>query len=149
MKTLVSGHRIQKLVNYSIDYIRLALEECIDMYIEKQGGFIGMSGMASGVDLWFCDICLCRKIPYQAWIPFIEQSDLMSENDKLHREFLIKHSSQLKTCRNSHMVFAAKQGIIVWDGNKGGTHSVFQQMIEGEKPFFWINPVSENIIKVN
>lgn len=46
------------------------------------------------------------------------------------------------------MVEIIDYGIIVWDGNKGGTHNVFQQMIENKKGFVWINPVSEKILEV-
>jgi len=148
MKTLVSGHRLSKLSNYSIDYIKLAIDECVDKIINKYGIIVGMSGMASGVDLWFCEICLAKGMQFQAWIPFPEQSNTMFEEEAKLREKLIKKSSLIKARRNSSMVIWADLGIIVWDGNKGGTHNVFQQMIENKKHFYWINPVTENIILV-
>jgi hypothetical protein len=43
------------------------------------------------------------------------------------------------------MVEKCNYGIIVFDGNKGGTHNVFQQMVEKHKPFTWINPVWETM----
>ena len=147
MKTLISGHRIEKLKNYSEDFIRLAIDECIDIFINKHGGFIGMSGMASGVDLWFSEACLAKKVPYHAYIPFKEQEDVVPENEKELRRILIKHACKVYNLRNNHMVQSADRGIIVWDGNKGGTHNVLQQMIEHKKEFCWINPVSEKIIQ--
>jgi uncharacterized protein with von Willebrand factor type A (vWA) domain len=38
-------------------------------------------------------------------------------------------------------------GIVIWDGNKGGTHNVLQQLVEKSKSFYWINPVKQVIWK--
>jgi uncharacterized phage-like protein YoqJ len=148
MRTLISGHRLFKLKNYSIEYIKLAIDECIDEIVQKYGIMVGYSGMASGVDLWFCQSCLDRSLPYHACIPFEFQENLVESNEFEIRRKLIAEASRIDYMRNSMMVNKVKYGIIVWDGNKGGTHNVFQQMIENGKEFHWINPVSEKIIKV-
>lgn len=46
------------------------------------------------------------------------------------------------------MVEKADTGLVVWDGNKGGTHNVFQQLVEKKKPFVWINPVNEKFYEI-
>ena len=143
MKTLISGHRRFKLESYDIDWIKESIEETIlDIPIS-----IGLSGMASGVDLWFCEICLRNNIPYFACIPFDEQQNLVEDYEKELRLNLIDKSSKILKIRNSQMIEKSDFGIIIFDGNKGGTHNVFQQMIENEKPFIWLNPVSKKIWK--
>ena len=143
MKALISGHRLFKLRSYSIEWIKDAIElSLFDLPIS-----IGLSGMASGVDLWFCQICLLHKIPYFACIPFAEQQDLVEEDEKELRLSLIQSASRKYEIRNSQMIEMVDCGIIVFDGNKGGTHNVLQQMVEKKKPFVWINPVSEKIWK--
>lgn len=147
MKTLISGHRLHKLKNYNCDRVNDLIDECIDRFIAKHGGFIGMSGMASGVDLWFCAACLAKNVPYNAYVPFEDQDKTMDDASKELRRLLLTRANRVFNLRNSYMVEAADRGIIVWDGNKGGTHNVLQQMIESKKPFLWINPVSEKIIE--
>lgn len=101
--------------------------------------------MASGVDLWFCEACLALDIPYIACIPFDEQGETMEESEALLRSELIRQAGQVRKVKNSWMVEEAEMGIVVWDGNKGGTHNVVQQLIEKQKPFIWINPVGRKV----
>jgi uncharacterized phage-like protein YoqJ len=147
MKTLISGHRLFKLQNYSIDFIKYAIDDTIDSIATEYGNFIGYSGMASGVDLWFCDSCLIKKYQYNACIPFKEQEDEMDADEKMHRQTLIDKAANVYNIRNSAMIDKVDMAIIVWDGNKGGTHNVLQQCVEVNKKFYWVNPVRQNIIK--
>ncbi len=143
MKCLISGHRLFKLQTYDLVWIKDAI---VDTILDNMGVITyGYSGMASGVDLWFCSTCLALKIPYCACIPFDEQSETMDEAEKNFRQSCIDCASSVVKCKNSIMVEKADMGIIVWDGNKGGTHNVLQQMVERRKPFFWINPVSQKV----
>ena len=144
MKVLISGHRKFKLENYNTDLIKLGIEEALE-YWSSQGIGVGLSGMASGVDLWFCQICINMGIPYIACPPFEEQDKTMEDSDALLRKELLNKASSVWKIRNSNMVEMCDGGIIVWDGNKGGTHNVFQQMIERNKPFIWLNPVGQKI----
>lgn len=143
MKCLITGHRLFKLQNYNLDWIKLAIQESICDIAPSYC----LSGMASGVDLWFCQTCLDLHIPYAACIPFEEQQDLVEEFEKEKRLRFINKAAQVLNIRNSMMLEKADMGIVVWDGNKGGTHNVVQQLIENKKPFYWINPVSEKIWK--
>lgn len=143
MKTLISGHRIQKLEGYDKDWIKSQLEKNIGLCT------IGLSGMASGVDLWFCEGVLAKGGGYYSYVPFEGQEKTMSDEDSKLRERLLDQAWQIKKVRNSKMVEDADKGIIVWDGNKGGTHNVFQQMIECGKPFVWIEPKNKRVYKIN
>ena len=105
----------------------------------------GLSGMASGVDLWFCQACLENKIPYCACPPFEEQNLEMKKDEAIERSLLIEQASAIKKVRNSWMVENCDGGIVVWNGGKGGTHNVVEQLVEKNKPFVWINPVGKKI----
>lgn len=145
MKVLITGHRLFKLENYDIDWIRLAIQQAVYELKQKHGGFLGYSGMASGVDLWFCAECENQDISYVACIPFEEQADTMSPEEAAAREHRIGAAGRVMNVKNSWMVEQCDMGIVVWDGNKGGTHNVLQQLVENKKGFVWINPVAQKI----
>lgn len=105
----------------------------------------GLSGMASGVDLWFCDVLQEFNIPYAACIPFDDQEETMDDDSKVVRAGLIDSAASVLKIKNSIMVEKADAALIVFDGNKGGTYNVFQQLIERKKPMVWINPVGKKI----
>jgi hypothetical protein len=147
MKLMVTGHRYYKLVNYDVEFIKLAMDDIVAEERKKQF-VMGLSGMASGVDLWFCQTCLDHKVDYTACIPFLEQRKLMnSEAEMLYRDDLIVKARETKIIRNSKMVEMCDIGLVVWDGNKGGTHNVIQQLIENKKGFYWVNPVAQKVQK--
>lgn len=148
MKVMISGHRKEKLTTYSQDWIILEIDSVINQLYQERGMSCGLSGMASGVDLWFCECCLAKSIPYLAYIPFEGQELLMSSEDATLRDTLIKKASKIKQVRNSVMVEDCEVAIVVWDGNKGGTHNCFQQLIEAKKDIWWINPVKEKVFLV-
>ncbi len=146
MKVLITGHRRAKLVNYSADWIHAALYETLAEMAEN--GYVrGYVGMADGVDLLFCQHCNMLSIPYVACVPFDEQDDYMSDSDKWVRKQMIDAAAEVRNVRNSWMLEEADMGIVVWDGNKGGTHDVVQQLIEKKKDFVWLNPVSQVVWK--
>lgn len=145
MKVLVTGHRKFKLENYDCDWIRLALEQVVGDLLIKHGYLRGYSGMASGVDLWFCAELGVRNLAYVACIPFEGQEDTMSKEDAEFRKYLLSGAVETRSVKNSWMVEECDMGIVVWDGNKGGTHNVVQQLIERKKSFIWINPVAQSI----
>ena len=145
MRILITGHRLFKLEQYNIIWIKGAiLQTVIDL---KDNGLLsyGYSGMASGVDLWFCKELFNFRIPYAACIPFERQEETMNKQSQDERKILISNASVIHNVKNSYMVEKCDMGIVVWDGNKGGTHNVLQQLVEKKKPFIWINPVSEKI----
>lgn len=144
MRLIVTGHRNEKLQTYDQNWIRLELTVLVRKLM-NQGVNLAYSGMASGVDLWFCRACQVHNLPFIACVPFEEQSDYMSDEDKKWREICLKSAVQVMNVKNSWMVEHADIAIVVWDANKGGTHNVLQQLVENQKPFYWLNPVSQKI----
>ena len=148
MKTLVTGHRLFKLESYDTEWIKFTIHLVFqDTFLSNTS--IGLSGMASGGDLWFCETCLARGKRYIACIPFDGQENTMDKDSAAQRENLINKAVETWKCRNSLMVEKADAGLVIWDGNKGGTHNVFQQLVEKKKPFVWINPVNEKFYEIN
>ena len=146
MKIMVSGHRKQKLLNYDCEWIRKVIRDVVVQLKAKEGFVKGYSGMASGIDLWFCEICKELNILYVACIPFEEQGQTMEVEDRILRDDLIKAASEVQYVRNRFMIEACDTAIIVWDGNKGGTHNCLQQVIEAKKDFWWVNPVKKTVV---
>ena len=142
MNVVITGHRIQKLENYDTAWIRIEIMRILEE-LKKTNHIRGYSGMASGVDLWFCDICKYLDIRYVACPPFEEQNETMTPEQALHREDCLENADKIEKVRNSVMISRADLGIICWDGNKGGTHNVVQQFLEKKKNFIWINPISQ------
>ena len=144
MKTLITGHRLHKLQQYDTLWIKNAIQLSLERTFLASTSY-GLSGMASGVDLWFCKACNLRNIPYAACIPFEGQPKTMDEESELEREHYIKTAAAVLKIRNSQMVEKANAALVVFDGNKGGTHNVFQQLIEKNIPMVWINPVGKKV----
>ena len=147
MNLIITGHRKHKLENYDVPWIQAAMDQLVHELHRKNGYIQAYSGMASGIDLWFCMTCQNEEleIPYIACIPFEEQAETMSEDDARLRQSLIDCAAVVMKVKNSWMVEKADMAIVVWDGNKGGTHNVLQQLIERKKPFYWINPVAKTV----
>lgn len=147
MKLIVTGHRDHKLESYDKSWIKGAMDETVVNLRDNHGVNLAYSGMASGIDLMFCESCQFYGISYIACIPFEGQEFTMTQNAKYFREDLLKIAKEIKYVKNSWMVDHCDVAIVIFDGNKGGTHNVFQQLIEKKKNFYWINPVAEVIWK--
>lgn len=147
MRLMVTGHRREKLAAYDEHWIRLTLLDLVKRAADD-GYSLGLSGMASGVDLWFCEACLLAGVPYHACVPFDGQGELMSEGDAAEREKWLRHAARILKVRNRHMVEACDAAVVVWDGNKGGTHNCVQQLIEAGKPFWWLIPNQKKVVSV-
>lgn len=147
MRLMVTGHREYKLIEngYDINWIQDSLEQCLF----EIAGYkpLCYSGMASGVDLYFCHFCNELDLPYIACIPFDGQEETMNGLHRVKREELLRSAKEIKKVKNSWMVENSDTAIVVWDGNKGGTHNVVQQLIEKKKDFWWINPVGKVVWK--
>lgn len=114
---------------------------------ENQGVSLAYSGMASGIDLIFCEACIVHGLPFIACVPFEGQEDYMTTDTQTKRSRMLKAAKEIKKVKNSWMVENCDMAIVVWDGNKGGTHNVVQQLIEKKKNFYWINPVAKVVWK--
>lgn len=145
MKTLITGHRRFKLTTYDEKWIQDSIDDILCDLLQQHGYVRGYAGMAGGVDLWFCQSCLTLGIPFVACIPFEEQAETMDTDEATLRARLISQASEVRQVKNSWMVEECDMAICVWDGNKGGTHNVVQQLVEKQKPFIWVNPVAQKV----
>ena len=147
MRIAITGHREHKLIQngYDIEWITEAIEQILmEVHQFKP---LCYSGMADGIDLVFCSLCKELNLPYIACIPFEGQEDNMIMLNRVKRDQLISEAKEVKMVKNRWMVENCDVGIVVWDGNKGGTHNVTQQLVENKKNFYWINPVGKCIWK--
>lgn len=149
MKLLITGHRRKKLEENGYDsiWIENSIGSLLQEIKEFQLPLICYAGMADGVDMMFCNMCNLLDIPYIACVPFENQDEYMNDGDKMLRAQQIYCAKEVKNVKNSWMVEHCDSGIVVWDGNKGGTHNVVQQLIEKKKNFHWINPVGKVVWK--
>jgi hypothetical protein len=142
MKLMVTGHRIEKLEGYDIDQLKADMQIAIDDLTLEYGWLYGLSGMASGVDLWFLDIFKFKRMTYACYIPFDEQTDYMSKEDALHRQNLISTADRVyRKTRNIRMVEDCDLALIVYDGkDKGGTWRAMQKVQSLGKPYKLVTP---------
>ena len=143
MRIVITGHRSEKLLTYNFGWIQSAIDDLLVEIKSNNNDVLAYSGMASGIDLHFCKSCMILGIPYIACVPFEGQENTMSPRDAEVRALLLQTAKEIKEVKNSWMVEHTDVGIAVFDGNKGGTHNVFQQWIEKRKNFYWINPVGK------
>lgn len=143
MRIVITGHRAEKLAPYDFRWIQTAIDNVLVELKSKDNNLLAYSGMASGVDLHFCQSCIVLGVPYIACVPFEGQEETMSQKDRDLRASLLKTAKEIKQVKNSWMVEHTDIGICLFDGNKGGTHNVFQQWVENRKNFYWINPVGK------
>lgn len=161
MKVMISGHRNFKLAGYDKEWIKIQIEEAINkiqnklVFFKNNGKtfvhdeYIGLCGGADGIDLWYLELLNFRKLSYHIYIPFDEQDQYMTEEDAKLRKYYIERAYVVKKCRNREMVEDCSYGIVVWDGNKGGTYNCFQQLIEKKKDIYWINPLTKTVNYIN
>lgn len=147
MKIMVSGHRKHKLLGYDAEWIQAAMETVLLQAANSTTKVLGFCGMASGVDLWFCALCERHEIPFVACVPFDEQAQTIEPADAELRQRLLAQACEIRKVRNRWIVEHCDKAIVVWDGTKGGTHNVLQQLIEARKDFWWLNPVKKKIIE--
>lgn len=148
MRLMVTGHRIEKLAPYDMEWIKVAMEECVMDARDYSGASLGLSGMASGVDLFFCQICLDFRLPYHAYVPFEEQDQYMDGEWAATRKHYLEQAKIVYQARNSKMVEDADLALVVWDGNKGGTHNCMQQLLEKDKLIWWVIPPKKTWVRI-
>lgn len=149
MRLIITGHREHKLepYGYDVNYFYRIISSLVYETKTNMGVSLAYSGMASGIDLIFCEACVVHDLPFIACVPFEEQDDYMTDSTKSKRSRMLKKAKEVKKVKNSWMVENCDIGICVWDGGKGGTHNVVQQLVEKKKNFYWVNPVSKVVWK--
>jgi len=121
--------------------IRIQLSDLIDEHRPD----IAISGMATGTDQIFAEICIEKGIPLHAYIPFSGQETRWSVNmQKRYRELLTHCEKKVIVCdaaskqafqdRNVAMVKAANRAIAVTDGKQGGTKNCIRVLKQTNTP---------------
>lgn len=143
MRIVITGHRTEKLATFDVGWIQSAIDAVLVGLKSNNDNLLAYSGMASGIDLYFCNSCLLLGIPYIACVPFDGQETTMTPADADRREQFLKVAKEIKKVKNSWMVDHADVGIAVWSGQKGGTYNVVEQFVSSKTNFFWVNPVGK------
>lgn len=140
LKMCVTGHRPSKLPDSKTGYdrnnetrvwVRNAMREVLSN-IRPNYAYIGM---ALGADQDFAEVCIEKKIPFDAVVPFRGQESLWPEVSQLYYWDLMRQAVNTHiVCepgyaawkmqrRNEEMINLVDKGkvIAVWDGSQGGT----------------------------
>lgn len=129
----VTGHRPDKIGGYTkaVDdkLVSLASESLADIRPS-----VVITGMALGWDTAIAVACASMGVPFDAYVPFREQSSLWTREAKAkYVELLSKARKVLFVCppgyapwkmalRNKMMVDHSNQGLALWNGDEeGGT----------------------------
>lgn len=133
----VTGHRPNKLGGYYLpnpvaNEVMLKLAESLDVLKPS----LVLTGMALGVDQWMAQICIDKKIPFKAVVPFPEFDSKWPPRSQQQYRWLLKHAAEtlvlspgpydpsLLHQRNIYLVDHCDVVLAVWDGKpKGGTAS--------------------------
>jgi len=122
--------------------VRIQLSDLID----ERRPDIAISGMATGTDQIFAEICIEKGIPLHAYIPFSGQENRWSVNmQRRYRELLTHCEKKVIVCdaaskqafqtRNVAMVKAANRAIAVTDGKQGGTKNCIDVLKRTNTPY--------------
>ena len=151
LRLMVTGHRPPKLGGYGMNS---PLVHRIDGQIRKHLDLlrptIAITGMALGVDQLFCVACLDKGIPVHAYIPFKGQESRWPTQSQIKYRALLAQCKRVIVCadspsksafhlRNSMMVKACDQALVVWDGSPGGTASTVSLIGNAELPIIQIS----------
>lgn len=158
MKIMITGHRPQKLGGFGSSPTQIAikakLHEILTRAIKKYGkeNIEIISGMALGVDQWWCEAAQELGLDVAAYIPFPGQESNWPESSKRHYVALLSKCKRVKVCcqgsysarkmqiRNEVMVDNADVCVAIWDGSSGGTGNCVHYIRGVEKPFLIVDP---------
>ena len=161
-KIMVTGHRPQKLGGFKPNATQTFVKEQLERVIKKldNGSCELVTGMALGVDQWFCEIGLGLGLKVHAYLPCKGQSKPWREEaQKKHRELTLQCDWRLISKdtyqgphqllnRNTAMVNDSDIAIIVWDGKEnGGTWDAVQKIRKANniKKAIHINPATRKV----
>jgi len=151
----ITGHRPQKVGGFSLPnptYIKVCKE--IEKHLRELKPYKVISGMALGVDSWFCSIATKLNIPFIAAIPFKDQESVWQDKDKkIYLRFLEKaedviivssggFSKEKMQIRNEYIVDNCDILIAVFNKELGGgTANCVKYAEEKKREIIFINPV--------
>lgn len=157
---MITGHRPSKLGGYQANptqtWVKNKLRQTLGEAKAKWPDVEIISGMALGVDQWWCEAALELGLPYHAYIPFEGQESRWPQSSRNHWQYLVNNAaSQTIVCpggyapwkmqrRNEAMVDTATHHVAVWNGDtRGGTYNCVRYITSKDLPLYVINPVSK------
>ncbi len=133
------------------------LAEVLHRLVAKLEYQRGLSGMAWGADLLFCEACRDMGVAYDAIIPYPQQPDrwplewqaryreavgLAQETQVLQPEY----SAGVYMKRNRMLVNRVSDVLVVWDGvREGGTWATVQMIEQKGMEWVWIHPEERTV----
>lgn len=155
-RMVVTGHRPQQLGNDSERHlwVRRQLRRVLERGLERyRSGFLAISGMALGVDLWWAEEALALGVPVHAYVPFSGQSERWTrEQQELYRSVLREVAHTVMVCkgdyadwkylrRNEAMCNDGDGLTAVWNGGpRGGTAHCVRYWSKHHRKFILIDP---------
>lgn len=133
----ITGHRPHKLGGYYLpnpvaSEVQIKLAESLDIMKPEKV----LTGMALGVDQWMALICIEKRIPFEAVIPFFGFDSKWPPQSQESYRWLLSKAAWTRTLsdgpydpallhqRNEYLVDHCDTLLAVWDGQpRGGTAS--------------------------
>jgi uncharacterized phage-like protein YoqJ len=153
---MVTGHRPQHLHPSVRPWVRSELERLALKVRDEYGTTVGISGMAIGADLWWADAVVKAGLRLSAHVPFPQQPEPWSPDNRAEWQRLIGHAAWTTTygadfdvrllhARNDGMIREAGAAIAVYDQRKteGGTASAVRKLITAGLPIIHVNPETQ------
>lgn len=150
---MVTGHRPQHLSPSVHDWVRFELNRLAVKLRAEHGMTTGISGMAIGADLWWADALVTNGIPLWAHVPFPQQPDRWTAENRVEWQRLLGLAVKTTTygpdfdvkllhARNDGMLREANAVISVLLPGKtsGGTASAVRKATALGLPIIHINP---------
>jgi uncharacterized phage-like protein YoqJ len=150
---MVTGHRPQHLHPSLRPWVRSELERLALKMRDEYAMTVGISGMALGPDQWWADAVVEAGLKLWAHVPFPQQPDKWTEDDKAEWSRLCQLADTVKTyggyydvktlhARNDGMIREADAAIAVYDQRKteGGTASAVRKLARLGLPIIHVNP---------
>jgi hypothetical protein len=149
---MVTGHRPQHLDPSARPWVQDELRRLAEGLRDERGLVTGVSGMTIGADLWWADAVVRAGLRLESHVPFPQQPDKWSPDDRAEWQRLLGHADHVVTygagtnvglllARNWGMVKRSDQMVAVWvRGRPGGTRSAIEYAVRrGLRPI-WLDP---------
>lgn len=138
---------------------QLFVESELDRVMEKLGAEVAISGMALGVDTWWAEIALERRVALHAYVPFPAQADRWPAAAQERYVRLLELAAEVITVapsyrpsafqeRNEAMVDACDVLVGVWDGRRtGGTWNCIEYARRVGRELVLVDPASRRVVR--
>lgn len=148
---MVTGHRPNRMGDE--DWLRRVFEQLFTQLDFQRG----LSGMAWGTDIVFCEVCRENGQVYDAIIPYDRMHERWPMEWKVRYHDAVngaqdravvaqEYTPSVYMRRNRLLVNRAADALVVWDGQKeGGTWGTIQMLEERGLSWVWINPVEKSV----